>query len=187
MAQQKLMKMPKSHLGSVADRVKHRLAKESLANGHPIQASHQLILLPSLKRMGKSHVMKPTIGLQDVICNPRAILPFTRSRGTMLHHRTESRIDAHLEPATSQCVPQRFANLHLTRTNHEPRIERPPKNRLPLIVPRENAIRVCHQQSQRREVAPYGQQAVWLSQLSRGKTIIVFKKFEYQIFFCYYF
>lgn len=63
--------------------------------------------------------------------------------------------------------------MQLFRKQHGSRIRRPPQNRLALIVPRENAVPVCFEETLRAEIPSYGKEAFGRSLINRWETKIV--------------
>ena len=105
--------MPKGHLRGIGHSVKHRLAIKHFPYADTIQSSDQFVVKIALERMCNAQFMQVAVGFHHLIHDPCAVLVGARRLGAMQHYFAEAGVDAALELALPDGVPQRFADLHL--------------------------------------------------------------------------
>ena len=101
--------------------------------------------VPHLNRMRISLFMQGNIGLGKLARNPSALLRAAQI-GASLDNRAERSVGSDRPLIVAIFLPQGFrkrpTDLQPIGHQHHSRIRRPPKHRLALVIPRENAVAI---------------------------------------------
>src|SRR5438046_506782 len=90
--------MKERDFGGVSDAVKHRFAGEEAADGHAIDASDELLALPTFEAVGVSLLVHLRVGVQEFGANPRAAASGSGG-GAAFHNLAEGAVDGDAEEA----------------------------------------------------------------------------------------
>ena len=104
--------------------MKHRFAKKSGANPHPVEAAGKLPFTPNLQGMGVSRPMHTKVALNHCLVDP-GVAPVTAGA----HNPFESRVDAHLPSGIPQRLFRAMRDVKGIERNNTPGVRRKAANR----------------------------------------------------------
>ena len=127
---------------SICPRTEHRFAKECLAKRDTIEPSYKKFVVPHLNGMSVSELVQINISGSHLGRNPRAVCPSPRElAGT--YHRQKSRIKGYPVNLFSDQFSETAGNNYAVRSQNQPRVRGPPKQRLALFIPGKDSLAVC--------------------------------------------
>ena len=137
----------------------HRLSEEAATQAHPIEAANQLALVPAFDRMGVALLVQLRVSSLDLGTNPGPLLPLPLRDGAAPNHPREARIDPDFEPPLPPGGAEAARDLESLGFEDEPRVGRPPPDRLARLEPGEDPLPVGSKKTFRGQVAADREQA----------------------------
>ena len=108
---------------------------------------------PYFNGMGKTQPVQAGVGVHHLRHDPRPVLIRARRVRASRHDFPEGLIDGHRKTAPAYLLADGMGNTEFFGKKDAPGIGRPPQQRLPLPVPRENAGTVGRQQAADAQIA----------------------------------
>jgi len=147
--------------------MKHRLAEKRFAQGHTVEPADQCTVEPGLDGVGVAQTMKLEVGRLHLWGNPSALLAIPRHGGAGGDDLFENPVEGYFEHTLAHRLGQAARNFEIVQVQCQTRVRRPPKDRLVLGVPGENAQAVGRQQPVAGQISTHRQQAAGIGIIRR--------------------
>src|ERR1043165_6321402 len=122
--------------------VEHRLAGEDAAGVDAVQAAGERAVAPGLDAVRVAGLVQPRVGGDDARVDPRAVLLGTRRGGAAADDGAEVAVDGEREAAPLHGLSQRPPDVELVEEDDRAPPRREPRQRQPLVRPREDAVAI---------------------------------------------
>ena len=147
--------------------MEHGFAGEEPANGHTVDAAHQLAVLPAFNAVGVAEVVKRRVSLDKLGTDPGA-LPAGRRPGASLHDLAERAVGCDFENVFANDLRQASRGVEAIQFKNCARIVSPPGDWI--VSPGKYPVAIRQQESRRGQVSAHGDQTVvWSAVLRRAR------------------
>src|SRR5262245_45133106 len=118
--------------------VKHRFAKERLAQRHSIEPADQCAVVPGLDGMSEAQTMQLDVCFLHLRRNPGTALSLTRRARASRYDFLENSVEGDLISVSTKSLAQAMGDLECIQIQDKSRVGRPPENRLVVRIPGED-------------------------------------------------
>jgi len=121
---------------------KHGFTEKDPSDSQPVQPADERSFLPYLHGMRPALAVQSLVGRDHVRCDPCSLTGSSR-RCAGTNDIVERSIESHFGTRLAEVAAQASRQVIPALFEDATRIRRPPQDRLPILIPREDAVAVC--------------------------------------------